>query len=78
MLVNITASLDMSIGEFEAVGDAVKTFASESATVVVGTVIDPKDDVDACDGGVTGLGRMRGGHAAEVPQSLHDAFTGSC
>lgn len=40
ILVNITAGLDMSIGEFEAVGDAVKSFTSESATVVVGTVID--------------------------------------
>ncbi|ULX56676.1 cell division protein FtsZ [Ectothiorhodosinus mongolicus] len=41
ILVNVTAGLDMSIGEFEAVGDAVKQFASEDATVVVGTVIDP-------------------------------------
>ncbi len=41
ILVNITAGLDMSIGEFEAVGDAVKAFTSEGATVVVGTVIDP-------------------------------------
>jgi len=42
ILVNITAGLDMSIGEFEEVGDAVKAFTSESATVVVGTVIDPE------------------------------------
>jgi cell division protein FtsZ len=42
VLVNITAGMDMSIGEFEAVGEAVKAFASESATVVVGTVIDPE------------------------------------
>lgn len=42
VLVNITAGLDMSIGEFEAVGDVVKSFASENATVVVGTVIDPE------------------------------------
>lgn len=42
VLVNITAGLDMSIGEFEAVGDTVKSFTSESATVVVGTVIDPE------------------------------------
>jgi cell division protein FtsZ len=39
VLVNITAGMDMSIGEFEAVGEAIKTFASEQATVVVGTVI---------------------------------------
>src|SRR5690349_11315305 len=38
VLVNITAGLDMSIGEFEEVGDAIKGFTSEGATVVVGTV----------------------------------------
>ena len=42
ILVNVTAGLDMSIGEFEEVGDAIKEFASEDATVVVGTVIDPE------------------------------------
>lgn len=41
VLVNITAGIDMSIGEFEAVGDVVKSFTSDDATVVVGTVIDP-------------------------------------
>jgi cell division protein FtsZ len=40
VLVNITAGMDMSIGEFEAVGEVVKSFTSENATVVVGTVID--------------------------------------
>lgn len=42
VLVNITAGLNMSIGEFEEVGDAIKSFTSEGATVVVGTVIDPE------------------------------------
>jgi cell division protein FtsZ len=42
ILVNVTAGLDMSIGEFEQVGATVKEFASEDATVVVGTVIDPE------------------------------------
>lgn len=42
ILVNITAGLDMSIGEFEEVGDVVKGFTSDDATVVVGTVIDPE------------------------------------
>src|SRR5205807_9848258 len=42
VLVNITGGMDMSIGEFEAVGEVVKSFASENATVVVGTVIDPQ------------------------------------
>jgi cell division protein FtsZ len=38
--VNITAGPDFAIDEFETVGNAVKAFASENATVVVGTVID--------------------------------------
>lgn len=42
ILVNITAGLDMAIGEFEEVGDVVKEFISDDATVVVGTVIDPE------------------------------------
>lgn len=42
ILVNITAGLDMTIEEFETVGNAVKAFASENATVVVGTVLDPE------------------------------------
>ncbi len=41
ILVNITAGPDMSLGEFAEVGDTVEEFASEDATVVVGTVIDP-------------------------------------
>lgn len=42
ILVNITAGLDFAIDEYEVVGNAVKAFASENATVVVGTVIDPE------------------------------------
>ncbi|WP_199711901.1 cell division protein FtsZ [Alginatibacterium sediminis] len=42
ILVNITAGFDMSIEEFETVGNAVKAFAAEDATVVVGAVIDPE------------------------------------
>ncbi len=41
ILVNVTAGMDLSIGEFQEVGNIVKQFASEDATVVVGTVIDP-------------------------------------
>ena len=41
ILVNITAGPDMTLGEFSEVGDTVEEFASEDATVVVGTVIDP-------------------------------------
>jgi cell division protein FtsZ len=42
ILVNITAGLDFAIDEYEVIGNAVKAFASENATVVVGTVIDPE------------------------------------
>jgi cell division protein FtsZ len=60
VLVNITAGMDMSIGEFEEVGDAVKNITSEGATVVVGTVIDPelRDEVRVTVI-VTGLGRKQ-------------------
>ncbi len=40
ILVNVTAGMDMSIGEFDEVGNIVKEFASENANVVIGTVID--------------------------------------
>ena len=42
ILVNITAGLDLSLGEFYEVGDLVEEYASENATIVVGTVIDPE------------------------------------
>ncbi len=47
VLVNITASENLSLGEFSEVGDTIEDFASDAATVVVGTVIDPemKDDL---------------------------------
>jgi cell division protein FtsZ len=41
ILVNITAGMDLSIGEFDEVGSTVKEVACDEATVVVGTVIDP-------------------------------------
>lgn len=40
ILVNITAGPDFAIDEYETVGNAVRAFSSENATVVVGTVID--------------------------------------
>jgi cell division protein FtsZ len=40
ILVNVTAGMDLSIGEFQEVGNVIKQFASDDATVVVGTVID--------------------------------------
>ena len=40
ILVNITGGLDLAIGEFDEVGNAVKEFASDDAIVVIGTVIE--------------------------------------
>ena len=40
ILVNVTAGMDLSIGEFQEVGNTIKEFASDNATVVIGTVID--------------------------------------
>jgi cell division protein FtsZ len=42
ILVNITAGLDLSLGEFTEVGNIVEEYASDNATIVVGTVIDPE------------------------------------
>jgi len=74
VLVNITAGLDMTIGEFEDVGNTVKDFASDNATVVVGTVIDP-DMTDELRVTVvaTGLGAEKAAQVAlptelEAPQ----------
>lgn len=77
VLVNITAGLDMSIGEFEAVGDVIKSFASENATVVVGTVIDPEmTDELRVTVVVTGLGKglPTTTGAAESPMKLIESL----
>jgi cell division protein FtsZ len=58
ILVNVTAGMDLSIGEFQEVGQIVKQFASEDATVVVGTVIDPElSNLVRVTVVATGLGR---------------------
>jgi cell division protein FtsZ len=76
VLVNITGSPDMSIGEFEEVGDVIRGFASESATVVVGTVIDPDmTDEIRVTVVVTGLGQVRPERAA--PKQLESVHEGS-
>jgi cell division protein FtsZ len=58
ILVNVTAGMDLSIGEFQEVGNTIKEFASDDATVVVGTVIDPEmTDRIRVTVVATGLGR---------------------
>jgi len=42
VLVNITAGMNLTMKEFEEIGAAVSDLASDDATVVIGTVIDPE------------------------------------
>lgn len=59
ILVNITAGTNLNLGEFSEVGNIIEEFASESATVVVGTVIDPEmTDVLKVTVVATGLGQL--------------------
>ena len=70
ILVNVTAGMDLSIGEFQEVGQIVKQFASEDATVVVGTVIDPElSNMVRVTVVATGLGRPAA--AARAPSAQH-------
>ena len=41
VLVNVTAGMDLSIGEFQEGGETVKQFAADAAEVILGTVIEP-------------------------------------
>jgi cell division protein FtsZ len=69
ILVNVTAGLDLAIGELDDVGTAITELASSDANVVVGTVIDS----NMTDGELrvtmvaTGLGSDKA--AADVPHS---------
>lgn len=68
ILVNVTAGMDMTIGEFEEVGNTVKEFASDNATVVVGTVIDPEMSGELRVTVVaTGLGQEKMNTVSEQP-----------
>ena len=77
LLVNITAGPDLSLGEFEEVGDTVEEFASDSATVVVGTVIDPEMNGEIKVTVVaTGLGEARKERPVKVVDNTHVAGAG--
>ena len=71
ILVNVTAGLDLTLGEFTEVGQVIEEFASEHATVVIGTVID-HDLVDELKVTVvaTGLGVKQS--IAEKPKKVVD------
>jgi cell division protein FtsZ len=67
ILVNITAGMSLSIGEFDEVGNTVRDFADEDATVVVGTVIDPDlNDELRVTVVATGLGAGRRAQVSKV------------
>ncbi len=69
ILVNITAGLSLSIGEFDEVGNTVRDFADDEATVVVGTVIDPELDEELRVTVVaTGLGSKPASMASDEPK----------
>ena len=65
ILVNVTAGMDLSIGEFNEVGSTVKQRASDDATVVIGTVIDPAMEGEVR---VTVVATGLGGVAARQPK----------
>jgi len=77
ILVNVTAGLDMSIGEFEEVGMAIKDFASDEANVVVGTVIDPTlSDELRVTVVATGIGRHAQVEETTPVKMIHRKKTG--
>jgi cell division protein FtsZ len=69
ILVNVTAGMDLAIGELDEVGNTVKQYASDDATVVVGTVIEPdmQDEIRVTVV-ATGLGRAE--QVRVVPQPV--------
>ena len=69
VLVNVTAGMDLSIGEFQEVGNTVKEYASDNATVVVGTVIDP-DMTDRIRVTVVATGLGKQASNAESPMRI--------
>jgi cell division protein FtsZ len=64
ILVNVTAGPNLTMREFDEIGQVVHQFASEDATVVVGTALDPElqDDVRVTVV-ATGLNRASARHA---------------
>ena len=73
ILVNITSGLDITMGEFEEVGNTVKGFASDNATVVVGTVIDPQLQGELRVTVVaTGIGGASAGHGSGEKKPRED------
>jgi cell division protein FtsZ len=71
ILVNITAGMSLTIGEFDEVGNTVRDFADDDATVVVGTVIDPElEDELRVTVVATGLGARRSAKAGREEPTM--------
>tara|TARA_B100001939_G_scaffold336924_1_gene340612 strand:- start:606 stop:1757 length:1152 start_codon:yes stop_codon:yes gene_type:complete len=77
LLVNIAAGLDITLTEFSQVGSTVEDFASENATVVIGTVIDPEmGDEMRVTVVATGLGLDEDQKSAELQTELRKRLAG--
>ncbi len=77
LLVNIAAGLDITLTEFSQVGSTVEDFASENATVVIGTVIDPEmGDEMRVTVVATGLGLDDDQKTAELQTELRKRLAG--
>jgi len=80
VLVNITAGLTLTMKEFEEIGSAVSDLASDDATVVIGTVIDPEiGDELRVTVVATGLGdlQIRKQPVKKLEQTIHMVRNGT-
>jgi cell division protein FtsZ len=78
VIVNVTAGMDMSIGEFEEVGEVIRSFISDDAIVIAGTVIDPEmSDIMKVTVVVTGIEKVavKKGFGNEQDNSRRDRQT---
>jgi len=71
ILVNITAGPNLTMREFEEIGSTVQELASDDATIVIGTALDPEiqDDIRVT---VVATGLNRGQVAARVNSDRRD------
>lgn len=75
VLVNITAGHDLTMGEFTEVGDIVREFASDDASVIIGTALDT-DMTDELKVTVVATGLSHREQAQESPVKLVNKSTG--
>ena len=77
ILVNIAAGVDITLTEFSQVGATIEEFASDNATVVIGTVIDPEMGEEMRVTVVaTGLGLDLDPKQTELPAALRRRLAG--